>query len=208
MKDLVCLVADKSIEAAVDGMLQRPEALGIRSLSYETVVHPRRDPGCFHDAPELLSGYVDRASHALVVLDRAWDGAPDGSAKELELRLERALAGMGHGDWARAVVIDPELENWVFVDSPHVPAELWWQGSMATMRDALEAEGLWAAGSPKPTDPKSAVKWVLFRARRPLSSSIYRALASKVSLAKCVDRSFLRLKGLLRDWFGNEAPVA
>lgn len=32
MKDLVCLVADKNIEAAMAGLLARPRALGIRTL--------------------------------------------------------------------------------------------------------------------------------------------------------------------------------
>ena len=44
MIDLVCLLADKSIEAAMDAVLRRPEALGIRAIEFETVVHPRRDP--------------------------------------------------------------------------------------------------------------------------------------------------------------------
>jgi hypothetical protein len=57
MIDLVCLVADKNIEAAIEGILQRPSALGIREVQFEVIVHPNRDPGCFHQASELLAGY-------------------------------------------------------------------------------------------------------------------------------------------------------
>jgi len=202
--DLVCLLADKSIEAAIDGVLRRPEALGIRAIEFETVVHPRRAPGCFHEAGELLAGYTARAGHALVVLDREWKGAPASTGSELERLLEETLRPIGSADWARAVVIDPELEVWVFSDSPHVAAALGWPTSVADLRAALENEGLWDAGRSKPQDPKAAVNWVLRRANRPRSSSTYRALASKVGVRRCEDRSFLRLVELLRGWFGAD----
>lgn len=204
MIDLVCLLADKSIEAAVDGALRRPQALGIRSIQFETVVHPRRDPGCFHEAGELLAGYTNLAHHALVVLDRAWDGAPAQSAPALEQSIEETIARTRADGWAQAVVIDPELEAWVFSDSPHVASTLGWAGAQSSLRSALEAEGMWMPGQTKPADPKAAVEWVLRRAKRPRSSSIYRELASKVSLARCSDRSFLRFRQLLCGWFGSD----
>lgn len=203
MIDLVCLLADKSIEAAIDGVLRRPEALGIRAIAFETIVHPRRDPGCFHEAGELLAGYTGRADHALIVLDRAWQGAPADTGPELERQLELSLEVSTAG-WARAVVIDPELEVWIFSDSPHVAAVLGWPQPMGEMRSALENEDLWRDGDAKPKDPKATVDWLLHRTRRPRSSSLFRELAGKVSLQRCEDRSFLRLASLLRGWFGEE----
>jgi hypothetical protein len=44
--DLVLLVADKNIEHGLRGLLSRPQALGIRSVTSKTYVHPQRDPGC------------------------------------------------------------------------------------------------------------------------------------------------------------------
>ena len=205
MIDLVCLLADKSIEAAIDAVLRRPEALGIRAISFETVVHPRRDPGCYHEAEELLGGFTARASHALVVLDREWNGAPASTGSELEQRLEDSLRSLGPEDWARAVVIDPELEVWVFSNSPHVAAELGWPTSMADLRVILEQVGLWESGHSKPQDPKAAMDWALRRAKRPRSSSTFRALAAKVGFRRCQDRSFLRLVELLQGWFGSDS---
>lgn len=202
MIELVSLVADRSIEAAVDAVLRRPEALGTRAFTWEIVVHPGRDPGCFHHPDELLSGYTDRAQHALVVFDRDWDGAPPGDARALEAMVEPGLDAL-RADWARAVVIDPELEVWVFGESPHVAGVLGWSTSTPELRRALEDEGLWDPTSAKPGDPKRAMDWALRRARQPRSSSLFRELGARVSLQRCQDRSFRRLVAIVSQWFGT-----
>ena len=201
MMDLVCLVADKNMEAAISGLLARPRALGMRSITAEILVHPRRDPGCFHQAPELLSGYRTGAKHALVIFDHAREGVPAVSAAEVERLAEEQLLRAGMGSWALAVVIEPELEVWVFSDSPHVASAVGWADREPGMRPALEAANLWEKDASKPSDPKAALEWALREARRPRSSSIYRDLARRVSTKRCQDRSFVRLQRLLRDWF-------
>ncbi len=201
--DLVWLVADKNMEAAAGGLLRRHAALAIRPIKCETLVHPRRDPGCFHEAAAMLAGYRNRARQALILLDRAWEGAPHGSAAELESRLEEALARDFGAGWARAVVIDPELEAWVFAQSPHVDEALGWAARQPPLRVALQYANLWAPQSPKPSDPKKAVEHALRAVRKPRSSSIYRQLAERVTLQGCQDRAFGRLTRLLREWFGQ-----
>ena len=199
--DLLCLVADKNMEAAVSGLLSRPRALGIRPIAPELLIHPEHDPGCFHDGVEFLRGLRARADQALIVLDLAWQGVPAESASELEGQLETNLAQAGMEDWARAVVIEPELEAWVFGRSKHVPATLGWPESSEGLRSALTAGGLWPTEEHKPPDPKAAMEWALRRVAIPRSSSIYRQLAAKVGTKKCTDRAFVRFRGLLQDWF-------
>ncbi len=160
MRDLVCLVADKNMAAAVEALLERPEALTIRRLVYEVIVHPRRDPGCFRDAHELLRGFRADTAHAIIVLDRAWDGAPDRGSDAIEAMVEEGLGPSLHG-WARAIVIDPELEAWVFSDSPHVATALGWTQRRSELRNALRDQGLWPHDSAKPPDPRAAVEWAL-----------------------------------------------
>lgn len=203
MRDLVCLVADKNMAAAVEALLERPEALAIRRLTCEVIVHPRRDPGCFHDPHELLRGFRADTEHAIVLFDRAWDGAPERDSSAIETMVEERL-GPSLAGWARAVVIDPELEAWVFSDSPHVATALGWLQRRPNLRNALRDQGLWPDDSAKPPDPRAAVEWVLRAVRKPRSSSIYRQLAQNVSLQRCRDRSFRRLSDLLRSWFGAE----
>jgi len=190
------------MEAAVKAVLARPEALGIRPLESEVLVHPRRDPGCFHEPEGLLRGYQGDTHHAIVLLDQAWQGAPSSGAEETEGLLESALGASGLLGWARVVVIEPELEVWVFSDSPHVASALGWDAPNPDLRNALQEAGWWPQGASKPPDPKGSVKWALGRVRKPRSSAIYRDLAERVSLSRCEDRSFLRFKDLLRGWFG------
>lgn len=132
---------------------------------------------------------------------------PVDTGVELENLLEGSLRASSLADWARAVVIDPELEVWVFSDSPYVARALGWQASMVDLRAALTAQNLWHEEHARPRDPKTAVEWALRQAKKPRSSSIYRELARRVSLERCEDRSFLRLKGLLGGWFGAPSTV-
>lgn len=54
--DLALLAADKQMAEALRGMLSRPQALGIRSVSSVVYQHPRKDPGCWREAhPPPLS---------------------------------------------------------------------------------------------------------------------------------------------------------
>jgi hypothetical protein len=201
MKDLLCAVADKNMEAAVASLLERHDAIGIREVSFDVLVHPRRDPGLFREGVEILRRVKPSYSHALILLDASWDGAPP----DIQTLLDRALHGAGFGEWARAIVIAPELEVWVWSESPHVERILGWSGRSPGLREWLEQRRLWTGGSPKPADPKKAVEAALCQVGKPRSSAIYRALASEVSLERCHDPAFRRLRESLREWFGVEA---
>jgi hypothetical protein len=206
VKDLVVLVADKNQKAALDGLLSRPEALGIRPLSFDVFSHPRRDPGCFFEAPEFLIELRTQYSHALVLLDQEWAGAPLGGAAQTEDDLRLRLGRAGLQEWAEVVVINPELEVWVWSDSPTVAQCLGWPARSAELRPWLERQGLWRKGSPKPSAPKAAVETTLRLAGRQRSSALFRQLASRVSLRRCSDPSLARLLSILRSWFPPRRP--
>ncbi len=201
MKDLVCLVADKNMRAVMEGILHRHQSLGVREITFHTpVVHPRKDPGCLNEPTELLRGFRGDAAHALVVLDMAWAGAP-ATPEKAEAEIERRIKEGGLDGWARAVAIVPELEIWLFADSPHLTMALGWKDREPGLRDALDSNGMWPRDLTKPKDPKAAVEWALFQSRKPRSSAIYREIADRVGLAHCQDRSFRLLKEILRGWF-------
>lgn len=203
MIDLVCLVADKNMEAAITAILNRSGSFRVRSFVFEVVVHPHRDPGCFFQSFEILAGYRGSARNALVVLDLKWPGSPAASGEALSEMLEASLQQKNLFPWARVLVIAPELEAWVFSDSPHVGEALGWDSPQ--LRSALAEARLWPEGLAKPPDPKTAVEWALKSKRKPRSSAIYRDLASRVSLQRCEDSSFLRLRQILREMFPPKA---
>ena len=199
--DLVCLVADKNIKAAITQLFERHESLGVGPFKYEVVTHPERDPGCFHQSDKILNGYRSTAQHALVIFDYEWTGVPVSTGLEVENLLECSLNKRYEEGWAKAVVIEPELEAWVFGTSHHVAKILGWPSNQ-DLRSFLTSSDLWTSEEPKPSDPKAALEAALGQKQIPRSSSIYRKLAEKVSLKSCTDRSFVRLKSLLKGWFG------
>jgi hypothetical protein len=199
--DLICLVADRSIEAAVVGLLSRPKAIGIRRVKYVIRSHPEKDPGCYRHAHNFLSAFRKRYAHALVIFDREGCGNEGRSREELEEEVEGRLAGGGWRDRVRAVVLDPELECWVWSDSPHVDAALGWQGRTPALRSWLVENDLLAEGTTKPTRPKEAMEAAMRHVRRSRSSSIYRELAENVSVQRCTDPGFQKLRDTLREWF-------
>ena len=201
MMDLVCLVADKQMEATISGILDRPRALGIRPITKKIVRHQGHDPGCYNSPTDYLSLYREKAEHALIILDHAWDGVPTQSGVDLESLIEKKLSHEGMARWAVPVVIEPELEAWVFSASPHVSRVLGWKDQSSVLREALKKRDFWKPGDPKPADPKAALKYVLGKTGKGRSSSLFRELAQKVSTKGCQDRAFLRLKNLLQDWF-------
>lgn len=202
MTDLIVLCADKKIQTTIETLLQRPQALGIRPIkSSVEVMVGKHDPGCFHNAHGYLRPRRQEFDHALVVFDRQWDGAPELSAVDMAHAVKEKLVP----DWGEAcgvVVIDPELEVWVWSDSPHVDEVLGWKDEQPALREWLRAEGLLLADLVKPTDPKRAIERVLAKTQRRWTAGTCKTLASLVGLARCKDASFTRLKHALVQWFG------
>ena len=201
-KDLVALVADVQQEKTLETLLrERRPSLGIREITFDIYRHPRQDPGVFHEAHDFLAPVIDSYSHALVLLDEAWEGAP-GGADVLRSELMARLARKGWTpERCQAIVIRPELEAWVWANSAVVPAVLrtTWKDIHALAR----RRGYWDEGQPKPAEPKALLEDILRQQRRPRSSSLFQALARRVSLARCQDQAFVLLRETLRGWFGG-----
>ncbi len=200
-RDVIFLVADRNIEAAVRGLLGRARSLSIRRVNCDMYTHSGRDPGCYGKAHDFLRPFHKRYAHAIVVFDREGCGNDTASPLELQVEVEARLARNGWGDRARVVVPDPELEAWVWSDSPHVPTLLGWKETAAALRAWLVERSFLEQGHIKPQRPKEAMEAVLYSVRKPRSSSIYQKLAGKVSLKRCVDPAFGKLQVTLQEWF-------
>ena len=200
--DLVVLVPGKDDRETVDGLLcARQKSLGIRSIRYLILVHPRRDPGCFHEAADVLQVFQRRASRALVILDHEGSGQEKLAPDEVAAELKRRLCASGWGDRAEALIIAPELEAWVWSDSPHVDRMLGWSGRAPRLRDWLAGRGFWPTDLRKPPRPKESFQAALRESGIRVSSAVFRELAERVSLRDCQDPAFQQFRDLMLDWF-------
>jgi hypothetical protein len=198
--DLVCLVADKSMEAVVEKVLPRHQALGIRPIQFRILRHPRKDSACYHDPLGLLRDFVRSAHRGLVLFDRDWVGVPQQPTEQLEASVDRQLDSLRAG-WAKAIVIDPELEVWLCSRSPRLEEKLGWHGRSPSLTEAMAECGLWPLDAAKPADPKSTIERALYLAGKPRSSSIYGEVAAVLGMKDCVDSSFQRFRSTLQAWF-------
>lgn len=205
--DLFILVPGRDERAVLSAILSRPKSLGIRPVTWRIEQYEGRDGGCRVRAHEYLRTVLKQAAYALVVFDREGCGREQGTREELEQEVEARLASSGWGDRAAAVVIDPELEIWVWSDSPRVGEVLGWREESLGLREWLTEQGFLRSGQIKPDRPKEAVGRILGRIRRPRSSQIYAGLAQRVSLDRCTDPAFRKLRHLLTNWFPPSGPA-
>lgn len=198
-KDLVVLVADKNMNSALEGILQRNIALGIKEITFDIFVHFHRDPGCRSEGHLFLQPFCNVYHHAIVMFDRDGCGQKEKNRQALEDELEFLLRSNGWDDRATVIVLDPELEVWVWADSPHVNDVLGWKSKDISMLVWLQEKGYIKQGHPFP--PKEAMESLLKFVRKPRSSSIYLELAQKVSYKNCNETSFVKLRECLKNWF-------
>jgi hypothetical protein len=202
-RDLVVLVADKNLEAVVSGLLGRPRSFAIKPIEYDLFVHPRRDPGCLNEASEFLRSFSEAYRHALVLFDHQGCGREETPPDEIADLVREQIELAGWAGRAEVVVLAPELEVWVWTDSPHVPHCLGWADHAPPLRQWLADRGSWPRDEAKPREPKAALEAALREVRKPRSSAIYGDLARSVSLRGHNEPAFLRLSEALKKWFGE-----
>ncbi len=200
-QDLLVLVADRNMEAAVSGVLSRRQSLGIRPIVADIQRHPEKDSGCRVAGVEFLSAFINQYERAVLMFDHEGCGQETLSPEDLEAELEQALAVAGWDNRAATVVLTPELDIWVWSDSPHVANVLGWAGREPGLRSWLSERGFLPDAEAKPPRPKEALEAALRQVRKPRSSAIYQSLAEKVSLSRCTDRAFLKFRAVLQTWF-------
>lgn len=200
--DMFVLVADSNMRAAVQGLLSRTQALEIRAVDAQIRTHPQRDSGCCCTGIEFLSAFAGRFPHALLMFDKEGCGRDDESAAGIEDALKERLSRCGWDRRAKVIVLDPELEAWVWSSSPHVEECLGWRNQPVPLRQWLLDQGHLHHGESKPRRPKKAMEDALYISRTPRSSAIYRHMAETVSWRGCTDRAFLKFRRTMQEWFG------
>lgn len=200
MSDLFVLAADLDMEAAIRALLKRHDHIGIRKIESDTDRHPEHDPGCFNDPVTHLRPQIGQFAHALVIFDRKGCGS-DASREGIQAQVEQNLARNGWQDRSKVIVIDPELESWVWVRSAKVANTLGWRGRYDELRAWLGERDLWAAHTAKPQHPKDAYRAALREGGKRPSAALFRELAANVPLDRCRCPAFNDLCETLRAWF-------
>ncbi|GGK89286.1 hypothetical protein Sme01_49550 [Sphaerisporangium melleum] len=200
-RDVVFLVADAGMEQMLRGFLGRPQVhRSVRCGPFafdpreDLFVAPTKDPGVYNTARELLRPFETLHRRAVVMLDAAWDGSP--GAEAIHKHIEQCLEGA----WEQfaVVVIDPELEAWVWQDNVNVAQAL---KCTPDFRRVLADSGHWPHDRLKPPDPKAALEHLRRRHKADGSKAAFRRLAEKVSVRHCQDPAFNHLCQHLRAWF-------
>lgn len=198
-KDLLLLVPDKNTHFALKGALPRHEALGIRPISFEFLVHSGRDGGVRTTGAALAALKRNQFHHLLMIFDHEGCGAESMQASDLIAELERQLAPRW-GNAAGVIVIEPEVDVWMWGGDNILAELLKWSGNQG-MRDRLRAKGFEFDANDKPVRPKEALEEILAAKAEPRSSSLYEKIASRLSLQRCKDPAFIRLQKTLQHWF-------
>ena len=199
MQDLVILVADKNAQFALRGALARHAAMGMRPLSFEFRTHPGRDGGVRTSGPALLAGESTRFRHALLVMDHEGCGQHDVPALTIEETLDVELRRQWDGR-GKAIVIDPEVDIWIWGNDNALGTVLDWPLDQP-IRDWLQERGFAFGEDGKPIRPKEALDAMRPIHKQPRSSALYEKVTSQISLRRCTDRAFMRLRAQLLAWF-------
>lgn len=92
-------------------------------------------------SPNFLRPFINYYAFSLVIFDREGCGQENSSRQQLENRLETLLEQNGWAKRSSVIVIDPELDNWVWSDSPHVDILLGWRRRQPNLRSWLMQKG-------------------------------------------------------------------
>ena len=207
MKDLLVLIPDTDIEQAMKGLLLRTDGIDIAPVDFEIRRHVNRDSGCRTNAAHYLRPYLRAYRYTLVAFDRHGCGSR-GTREEIQEEVESDLTRNGWEDRSKAIVIDPEIEVWVWSNSPEVARVLGWGSDFEVLRNWLASRKLWASNRRKPQNPKRAMRKAMEEARLKKkarrSSSKFRYLATSVDFTGCDDPAFVELTRTLRAWFPPE----
>lgn len=198
MLDLAILVADKNMQFALQGALERPQAMGIREITFEITPHFGHDGGMRTIGPQLLALKRSRATYGLLVFDYEGCGAAE-PVDELESKMNERLRQQW-ADNAKTVIISPELDIWVWGNENALGQVLQWN-KPERIHAWLKKRGFGFSQTAKPERPKEALDAIMRELHEPRSSARYKEIAEKISLKRCVDPAFLRLKQQLQAWF-------
>lgn len=211
MRDLVVFVADSTMEQAFRSFMTRhdvnaPYNFNIHPIDFDPAEDliriPGNDAGAFGKGHEWMRARLGKYHHGIVVFDREF--GTDLDAQTLGSDLTGRIAQTGwHLDHFRVVVIEPELEAWIWQRNQRVAAPLGFATVDQLVASVRESGLAWPDDHPKPTRPKEALEAVCRARGIGFSAALHRSITASVSLFGCQDPAFVHLRVALQQWFPN-----
>ena len=198
MKNLLILCADPSIKVTVETLLaKRKKSLNISDISYELKVHDDRDTGVLNEGLELTRKYRNQFHKFILIFDYDGCGSSE-SPEEIRERLLNQGRSLGFSeDNLELIIINPELEIWVWKNIIHLAKMVGWTESQ--LRDWLKSN--YGIENKKPEKPQAVYRKLLWHRQKPKSADNFRYLAEKISLRNCQEQGFKLFSETLRKWF-------
>jgi hypothetical protein len=195
------------MEALMRAVLGRHRDLGIHPITFKVQRFPGRDSGMVKEGPEIARVMVKKTEYSRLIL--VWDHHGSGwhnrSAEDVLTRIQQRLDGVTWADRSAAVVIVPELEEWLWHCTGSIARLL---GVNAVELD--EMTGRAADQIERPRErccrelPKEAVLCQKKR-RKPLPED-FKVLGSFVNLSNWTGSdTFARFTEILKAWFPSRA---
>ena len=201
MKDLIVLVADKEIKALMEGLLPKiPVKSELKPFDFEIESHLMRDNGCANEGHIYLRDRLSKFRFAMVIFDKHGSGQDSITTKSLQEKVEDLLTKNGWENRNACIVIDPELENWVWINNVNLEKAMLWNGDIPLYDWAIQNNWISSEDS-KPSDPKGALEAVLRHSKVKRTSKMYAQIGSTVSYKSCTDPAFQYLITTLKKWF-------
>src|SRR5207249_2207109 len=99
-----------------------------RPFTYDIVRNIGNDSGSYNDSHELLRTSITLYQYALVLFDYEGTGVEGRRTRaEAEVDVEGLLTSNGWRDRNAVAVIQPEIENWMWLDNTNVEAAIGWE---------------------------------------------------------------------------------
>jgi hypothetical protein len=209
----VFLVADGTMAQVLNRFLSRgyfEDRLGCRTFGFDfqqdVVVDVRNgntDGGIHRRTHTLLRPYLPSYQNAVVMLDQNFGRRLPAAVVRGEI-----LNNLLHNGWSaecvEVVVIDPELEVWLWQrGNPHIARAFRYYESVS-LEAFLEAAGFWSATALKPARPKDAARLLIRQCNAGVPMVVYSLIVENISVRGCQDPAFNLLASALRRWFPIE----
>ena len=206
MKDLFVLTADSDAQALIKALLERYRDLQIHPITFDVQRFVGRDPGMVKEGPEIARALVKKADYSRLIL--VWDHHGSGWEKlgvaEAVARIRQRLDGVTWIGRSAAIVVVPELEEWLWRCPASVARHLGSNSDDLERLVARAASGLNLSRERCCQDrPKELFEAVLYQRKRrtPLPED-FKMLGSSANLTNWSDSdTFGHLVAILRSWF-------